>query len=491
MTRTSIVKGFLKKIVIISIVFSINAYALEPSLLPTSPNLTVTAPVSSPTINTTPNSDKLSLNFQNIEIRTLLQLIGKTSGLNFVISDAVKGTTTLNLENVTWREALEIVLQSHGLASRKIGNAVFISTADDINQNQTKELQSAQAIANLAPLKSIIIRLKYTNSLKLQEILKGKEGSALLTPRGQVGVDSRTNSIIVRDVATNLVELVKFIKKLDIPARQVSIEARIVNMDITYEAQLGVRFGLSNTKSLSGTLPGANQLAQGINVANVTPIDQRLNFNVPAALLSTGTNPASIGLALARLGPVLLDLELSALEEEGHTQIISKPRVVTTNQQKAVIETGQQIPYQEATSSGATSISFIKAVLSLVIIPQITPDNKIILRIKASQDSVGQPLVIAQQQVSAGSTITVPTAFGPPTINTQDVESYVLLENNETVVIGGIYQITKSNTLDRVPFFSDIPFFGRLFNHRAIKNNKQELLIFVTPKIIEKCERVE
>lgn len=446
---------------------------------------------------TQPNG-KISFYFQNVAIKTLLQLIAKNSGLNFIISEDVKGSTTLNLKNVTWRQALDIILQSHGLASKQIGTALFISTTEDIAAKQAKEFQAAQDATNMAPLSTSLINLKYSDAAEIAKVLKSSDGS-LLTQRGEVSVNAPTNSIIVRDVASNLTDIKKYVNRLDIPARQVSIEARIVNIDATYEGQLGVRFGVSNTHSLSGTLAGANQLRNGTNVAAVTPLSQRLNFNIPANVLSTGTTPGSIGLALARLGPILLDMELSALEEEGHTQIISKPRVVTANQQKATIQAGEEIPYQQATSSGATSIEFKKAVLSLEIVPQITPDDRIILKLKANQDTRGPQLLVAQGSDTTGSsssgsgtsatTTSTPAVFGPPTINTQAVESQVLLNDNETVVIGGIYKLTKSNTFDRVPFFGSLPLVGGLFRHRGIKNEKSELLIFLTPKIIKQKPR--
>lgn len=444
------------------------------------------------------SSDRISFYFQNVSIKTLLQLIAKNSGMNFIISEDVKGSTTLNLKNVTWRQALTIILQSHGLASKQIGSALFISTSEDIAQKQAKEFQAVQDATNMAPLSTSLITLKYSDAATIAKVLKSSE-SSLLTGRGEVSVNVPTNSIIIRDVQSNLNEVKKYVSRLDIPARQVSIEARIVNIDATYESQLGVRFGVSNTRSLSGTLAGANQLRNGTNVAAVRPLSQRLNFNIPANVLSNGTTPGSIGLALARLGPVLLDLELSALEEEGHTQIISKPRVVTANQQKATIQAGEEIPYQQATSSGATSVEFKKAVLSLEIVPQITPDDRIILKLKANQDTRGPQLLVAQGSDTTGSTTSgsgtsatttsTPAVFGPPTINTQSVESLVLLNDNETVVIGGIYKLTKSNTFDRVPFFGSLPLVGGLFRHRGIKNEKSELLIFLTPKIIKQRPR--
>ncbi len=482
-----------------------NALTADKAVPPEMPPATTALKVEtlSPVVcDTRQTSGLISFYFQNIAIKSLLQLIAKNSGLNFIISDNVKGDTTLNLKNVTWHQALDIILHSNGLASRQIGTALFISTLEDIAQKQAKEYEAEENAANMAPLATAYISLNYSDAEVIAKVLKSSEGS-LLTTRGNVTINVPDNSIIVRDVRRNVAEIKKFILKMDVPARQVSIEARIVNFDTTYEAQLGVRFGLSNTRSLSGTLVGASQLANGVSVSSISPVDERLNFNVPASILSTQTVPASIGLALARLGPVLLDLELSALEEDGHIEIISKPRVVTANQQKAMIQTGEEIPYQNSTSSGATATEFKKAVLSLEIIPQITPDDKIILRLKATQDSRGEQLLVAQgsstsstsASTSSGSTansvsINTPAVYGPPTINTQEVQSYVVLNDNETVVIGGIYKLSKQNTYDRVPFFGSLPLIGPLFRHRGIKNEKTELLIFLTPRIIKQQPRM-
>ncbi len=416
------------------------------------------------------SSGRISFYFQNIEIKTLLQLISKHSNLNFVISDTVKGNITLNLKNVTWRQALSTILKTQGLASRQVGNVMYISTIEDITSNETKQMQADDSIANLAPLKSAFIRLKYTNAADLANLLKGSQGT-LLTGRGQVAVDTRTNTLIIRDTKQNLADVVPQIYRLDIPARQVLIEARIVNIDTSYEEQLGVKFGISNTRQLSGTLAGANQLAQGTSVANVVPLSDRLNFNVPASNI-TGNAPGSIGLALQHIGSVYLDLELSALEGERHAQIISRPRVVTSNQEKATIQTGEEIPYQEATSSGATSVVFKKAVLSMEITPQITPNNKIILKLKATEDSRGENITTGV----GGPTI--------PAINTQEVQSNVLLNNNETIVIGGVYKVEKHNEIQRIPFFGSLPVIGFFFRHNGISNRRQELLIFITPRII-------
>jgi type IV pilus assembly protein PilQ len=426
------------------------------------------------------HKNTLSFDFQSIDIRALLQLIAKNAGLNFVISDAVKGNITLNLKNVTWEQALNIVLQSHGLASRQEGNVIFVSTLEELTSNQTKQLQADETISNLAPLTSTIIHLKYSNATDVASLLKSKDGS-LLTPRGQIAIDSRTNSIILRDVKANARDVIQAIRSLDVPAKQVIIEARIVNIDVNFEKELGARFGLTKPNYMSGTFFGANSLAQGLtppnveNAAGTVDPTQRLNFNVAATTIF-GNNPGSIGFAVANIGGVLLDLELSALEGEDHAEIISAPRVMTSNQKKAVIQTGEEIPYQDSTSSGATSVEFKNAVLSLEIIPQITPDNKIILNVKATQDTRGTNTVLSS---TAGS-----TASSVPAINTQEVESNILLNNNETIVLGGVYKQTKENTFVRIPFFGNLPIVGALFRNQSVQNEKTELLIFLTPKIV-------
>jgi type IV pilus assembly protein PilQ len=430
-------------------------------------------PISYLTLKT--HHGRLSFYFQNIEVRALLQLIAKNSGLNFIISDTVKGNITLNLQNVTWQQAFNVVLKSHGLTSRRTGNVIYVSTLDDITTNEAKQLQADQAISNLKPLRSTILHLRYANAADIAAILKGAQ-SNLLTSRGEVAVDARTNSLIIRDISTNLFDLEREIRVLDIPARQVLIEARIVNIDSTYEETLGVRFGVSTSRHLSGTFFGANNINKGISPSNLIDPLQRLNFNVPAHQLFDGTNPGSIALALAHLGPALLDLELSALEGENHAKVIARPRVITSNQKKAIIQTGQEIPYQEATSSGATSVTFKNAVLSMEITPQITPNNKIILTIKANEDTQGPSIT------TGTSSTTGPTVI--PIINTESVESNVLLNDQETIVLGGIYRQNKVNTLDRVPFFGSIPLIGYLFSNRGVHDERHELLIFITPKII-------
>lgn len=432
------------------------------------------APQTIPFETIRPTNKVMSFYFQNIDIRVLLQLIAKNSGLNFIIGDAVKGNVTLNLKNVTWKEALNVILKTQALAARRVGNVIFISSVEEITTNESKQLQSAETLANLAPLQSLLIPLRYTNAVNLANILKGEHGS-LLSTRGEVAVDSRTNSLIIRDTRARLNVLAQQIRRLDVPARQVLIEARIVNIDTTYEEELGIRFGLTKPNRVSGTLSGANQMVGGTSPADITPFTERLNFNNPAIQLFDGATPGTIGLALGKIGDILLDLELSALEGERHAQVIARPRVVTSNQQKALIQTGEEIPYQESTSSGATSVVFKKAVLSLEIVPQITSDNKIILNLKATQDTRGENIAVGS---SGGVPITIPA------INTQEVQSNVLLNNNETIVVGGVYRQIKQNTMDRIPFFGSLPVVGYLFRHTGTHDEKHELLIFLTPKII-------
>lgn len=430
-----------------------------------------------------PREKLLSLYFQDIDIRILLQLIAKSSGMNFIVSDAVKGNTTLNLKNVTWQQALSVVMRSHGLSARRCGNVLYISTMDEITGFEAKKLQSIQEISNLVPVETRLIQLKYANAEDLEEFLKGQRGT-LLTPRGQVSVYLRTNSLIIRDIRSNLDEIIRAISRLDVPSKQVLIESRIVTIDTNYEEQLGIKFGTTIPRHLSGTFSGANQLARGVPPPFVIPPEQRLNFNNPASQLTTGAIPGTIGLALARLGNVLLDLELSAIEAEGHGKIIASPHVITSNQQRAMIKSGEEIPYQEATSSGATNIAFKNAVLSLEIIPQITPDNKIILHLKATEDTRGEQLVVSPGTPATPTSAATPPVLGPPIINSHEVESHILLNNNETIVVGGIFKQTRTDTVDRIPFFGSLPVVGFLFRHKGILNQREELLIFITTKIL-------
>ncbi len=417
---------------------------------------------------------RLSLNFQNVKVRSVLQLIAEFTGINIVVSDTVNGQITLRLTEVPWDQALDIILQTQGLGKQQIGNVMLIAPLPELAKREKQELQALKQVEKLAPLQSELIQLNYAKASEVVELFKAK-GNSILSDRGTATFDSRTNKLWVKDTSTQLSEVRDFVKRLDVPVRQVLIEARIVEVDKTYEEDIGVRFGISNPDdNITGTLHGANQLANGDSLRSLEP-DDRLNVNLPAKKLLTNTalaagGPATFGLALAKIGQdIFLDLELSALETEGRAKVISAPRVITADQQEAKIEAGQEIPYQESTSSGATSTSFKKAVLSLEVTPQITPDNRIIMQLKIHKDSRGARDEDVKDE---------------PAINTRSVKTNVLVKNGETVVLGGIYQQDKTLTVKKVPFLGDIPVIGLAFRERQQINNRNELLIFITPKII-------
>jgi type IV pilus secretin PilQ/predicted competence protein len=407
---------------------------------------------------------RISLNFQNIAVRSLLQLIAEFAKQNIVVSDTVKGEMSLNVSNLPWQQVLNIVLRSQGLAKRRAGNVLMIAPQEEVAARELRELQAQQQAKLLLPLQSVVIRLHYAKAKDLTEVLKD-ESSTLLSSRGQISFDVRTNTLWVKDTAKNIVAIRRLVRRLDIPVKQVLIEARIVTLRKDYERNLGAKFGLTGAH-MSGTLTGANKsINEGMK--NVPPAE-RLNFDLSAAT-DTLPRPGTVGLALFKLAKNLyLDLELSALEQEGNVHIISNPRVVTANQQTATIETGEEIPYQEATSSGATSTAFKKAVLSLHITPQITPHHKIILDLQVNEDHRGVQL----------------HEIGPPAINTQQIKTQVLLNNGETIVLGGVYKQTKQNTVTRVPFLGTIPLVGHLFKKNAKIDDRSELLIFITPRVI-------
>lgn len=424
--------------------------------------------------------EKLSLNFQNIEVRAVLQLIADFTGLNLVTSDTVQGNLTLRLKNVPWDQALDIILRTKGLAMRQNGNVIQIAPSEEIAAREKLELESQKQVAELAPLRSEFIRVNFAKASDIATLLKAKENS-LLSQRGNVAVDERTNTLLIQDVSDKLVEIRKLVTTLDVPQRQVLIESRVVIADDNFSKDLGAKFGVSKkinpastgtTVTTSGTVNGATNSLNALPFGNSNnapatfniPVD-RLNVNLPVA-------GPSIGLAIARLPyGILLDLELSALQKEKRGEVISNPRVVTANQKEAYIEQGEEIPYLEASSSGATTVSFKKAVLSLKVKPQITPDNHIIMDLTVNKDSRGDLVVLA------GSTV--------PAINTKQVSTQVLVDNGETIVLGGVYEQTTSKDSQRVPFLGDLPYVGFLFRQELNINNKNELLIFVTPKILE------
>lgn len=428
---------------------------------------------------------KISLNFQKINIRSVLQLLADFTGINMVVSDNVKGDITLRLNDIPWDQALEIILTTQGLGKSQTGNVMLIDTKASMDKREVAKLKSQQIIEKLEPIRSDLIQINYAKAADLAFLIKDKQNS-LLSKDGKVSVDIRTNTIWIQDTGSKIEEVRELVKKLDVPVKQVLIEARIVEVTKDFAQDIGIRWGVSRPPALSGTLFGANQVQQGLNptspsalpmtptaaLANVTPLPtrldpSRLNLDLPANPLSLAT-PATIGLALAKINDnILLDLEISALESEGLAELISSPRLITTNQQSAVIDSGQEIPYQEATSSGATAVAFKKAVLSLKVTPQITPDNKILMDLQINQDTPSTQLF-----------------NGVPAILTKEIQTKVLVNNGQTIVLGGIYTQDKTKAINRIPFLGQLPVVGILFRNTQLSLKNNELLIFITPKII-------
>ncbi len=422
--------------------------------------------------------EKLSLNFQNIEVRAVLQLLADFNGMNLVTSDTVTGNLTLRLKNVPWDQALDIILKTKGLAMRQNGNVMLIAPAAEIAAREKQELEAKKQLVELQPLYSEIIEINFAKADELAAILTSTQGDSVdgqggfLSERGSVVVDARTNSLLLRDTADQLVAIQKLIEQLDIPVRQVLIESRIVIANNDFSKELGVRFGASaRSRTLgAGTSGNLEDLSVDPNDSNLIEPSRGgelggdgLNVNLPV------NNPAgSIALALAKLPMgMILELELSAMQEEGRGEVISSPRVITSNQKQATIEQGTEIPYQEASSSGATSVSFKEAVLKLDVTPQITPDDRIVMDLEVNKDEVGEIFL------------------GVPSIDTRSVKTQVLVDNGETVVLGGIYEQTKNYGVQRVPFFGDLPYVGVLFRNTFNEDRQRELLVFVTPKIVK------
>ena len=409
--------------------------------------------------------ERLSLNFQNIEVRAVLQLIADFTGINMVTSDTVGGNLTLRLKNVPWDQALDVVLKTKGLAKRTTGNVMLIAPTEEIAAREKLELEAAKQVSELAPLISESIQINYAKAEDLAKLIKSKDKS-LLSPRGSVAIDERTNKLLVLDTSENIDEIISLVEELDIAVRQVLIESRIVLAGSIFSKELGVKFGVSGTGGDTVTTSGSLSSASNFNTGGITPpLNDRLNVDLPI----TGA-AGSIGIALAKLPfGTLLDLELSASQAEGKSETISSPRVITANQHEAVIETGQEIPYLAATSSGATNVQFKKAVLSLTVTPQITPDDRIIMDLKVTNDKPDFGNVV----------------LGTPPIDTNRVETQVLVDNGETIVLGGVYERVTTTNVTRVPFFGDLPLVGVLFRQTSDKDEKTELLMFVTPKLIK------
>ena len=429
--------------------------------------------------------EKLSLNFQNIEVRALLQVIADFTNFNVVTSDTVTGNVTLRLKDVPWDQALDIILQAKGLGLRKSGNVILIAPKDELAAKEKVELESKAQIAALEPVRTQAFQLNYT---KAEEVSRGLTGQSsggggggsggatrMLSPRGSVIFETRTNQLFVSDIPSKLEEIQSLIAKIDIPVRQVLIEARIVEADDSFGRSLGVRLGFNDARGFG--VGGSQRVAVGGNLnavafrtgqlaATTIPITDTNFVSLPATAQG-GYAPATFALSL--FGSSLnrfLNLEISALEADGRGKVVSSPRIVTADQIKAVIQQGTKIPYQRATSSGATSIEFVDATLKLDVTPQITPEGNVILNVKVNKDSVGA------------------STQGVPSIDTKSIETQVLVENGGTVVIGGIFEQTDRSDIVKVPFLGDIPGVGNLFKTRTNSSRKTELLIFLTPKVV-------
>ena len=428
---------------------------------------------------------KLSLNFQNIEVRSLLQVIADFTNFNIVTSDSVTGSVTLRLQEVPWDQALEIILQAKGLGVRKNGNVLWIAPKEEIAAKEKLERESSVALENLEPLRTQSFQMNYTKAAEIAAQLTASSGgqagnnSRLLSPRGSTISEARTNQLFVTDIPSKLDQVQQLIAKLDIPTRQVLIEARIVEASDTFGRSLGIKLGGNDLRAQKGgdggyQLAGDNRVAFGSSYSNVIAssgaggtVDLNSNFvNLPA-VGQGGYSPATFAVSIfSSAANRFLNLELSALEADGKGKVVSSPRVVTADQIKALIEQGTELPYQVASSSGATSIAFRKANLKLEVTPQITPEGNIILALDVNKDTVGQA-----------------TAAGFA-INTKHIQTQVLVENGGTVVIGGIFELTETDSETKVPLLGDIPGVGNLFKSRSRIANKQEMLVFITPKVV-------
>jgi type IV pilus assembly protein PilQ len=431
--------------------------------------------------------ERLTLNFQDIETRAVLQLLADASGQNIVVSDSVSGNVTLRLQNVPWDQALDIVLRTKGLDKRRQDNVIIVAPQAELAAREKAELAAKKDVQELAPLRSEYLQVNYAKASDMAALVKTQTNS-LLSQRGSVAVDERTNTLLLQDTADRIADIRRLVATLDIPVRQVQIEARIVIVNNDFERDLGARFGFTSVNqngqtglvTTSGTAAGTDQIVssaltnlQGNGGTSIYPVTlptgsnavNRYNVNLPVS------SPAG-SFALGILGNnFLVDLELSAAQAETQANIIATPRVITANQKEAVIEQGQEIPYQQSASSGATTIQFKKAVLSLKVTPQITPDNRIILDLDVRDDAVGT-IVVASGGVNV------------PSINTREISTQVLVNDGQTVVLGGILSTTEREDDTKVPYLGDIPVLGHLFKNTVHQDNKDELMIFITPKIV-------
>ncbi|MGS0536778.1 type IV pilus secretin PilQ [Pseudoalteromonas sp. SaAl2] len=409
----------------------------------------------------------MTLNFQDISVRAVLQIIAGYNDFNLVTSDSVTGNITLRLDGVPWDQALDVVLRVKGLDKRMDGSILMVAPSEELAAREAKDLKAKQQVEDLEPLYSEYIRLNYAKAEEFADLLK-TDTNSIITPRGSVSVDKRTNTLLIKDTVKSIESVRRMVETLDIAVKQVVIESRMVTVRDNVQEDLGVRWGFSDASDnggLSGSLEGAQGIFDAGSYDDIPSIADRLNVNLPVSSAA-----GSIGMQVAKLANgTLLDLELSALEEENRGEIIASPRITTANQKKARIEQGTEIPYVESASSGATTVTFKKAVLSLEVTPHITPDNKVILDLIITQDTRGDTV-----QTPTGSAVS---------IDTQKIQTQVLVENGQTVVLGGIFQQQIINSTKKVPLLGDIPYLGVLFRSTSEFNEKKELLIFVTPKI--------
>jgi len=424
--------------------------------------------------------EKLSLNFQNVEVRAVLQVIADFTEKNIITSDTVGGSLTLRLKDVPWDQALDIILQSKGLDMRETGNVIWIAPRDELATREKLALEARQQITDLEPTRTESFQLNYQKAVDFQKLLSDPN-QRILSKRGSAVVDARTNTIFVQDTPSRLEDVRKLLKKVDVPVRQVMIESRIVEATDNFARNLGARLGYHNAPGYLGkvgtsgasygyTAGGAlNDTGFHTGQAATTPnfISDSLSVNLPVPGLG-GANPGAFSLILFNQARTkFLNLELTALQADGKGKIISSPRVITADQVEATIEQGTEIPYQQATSSGATSVSFKKATLSLKVKPQVTPDDNVIMNVNVHKDSVGA------------------NTLAGPSIDTKQIVTEVLVENGGTVVIGGIYSQTESNTTNKIPVLGDLPYVGFLFKQNLKVDNRNELLIFITPRILK------
>lgn len=434
--------------------------------------------------------ERLTLNFQDIETRAVLQLLADVSGRNIVVSDTVQGNVTLRLQSVPWDQALDIVLATKGLDMRENGNVIIVAPAEEIAARERADLESRKEIKELEPLVAEYLQVNYAKAADLADLISGagSGGNALISERGSVALDDRTNILLLQDTADRIASIRRLVATLDVPVRQVLIESRIVVVRDDFSRDLGIRWGATIVKASGSGLISTSGSAEAndsiindaVNNINSTgqpfpvgipSLDDRFNVTLPIA------NPAG-QFALAILSDdYLIDLELSALQAEGRGEVISSPRLITANGKEANIKQGVEIPFQEASSSGATTTSFKEAVLSLTVTPQITPDDRIIMDLLVTKDSVGE-------------IITTERGGSVPSIDTRSIETQVLVNNGQTVVLGGIYETEQGETLTKVPYLGDIPGLGALFRSTRVVSQKSELLIFITPKILKEGSNI-